>query len=194
MPDLPFSFLRPCPRKNPPVTLSINAGASRHAISPLIYGVAFASKTQASDLNILLNRSGGNTTSTYNWLLDASNTGNDYFFESIPQNVGGSGASIDNFISDTHSAGAQPIVTVPLLDWIAAINGTGHPYKHSFSISKYGPQKAVDQYETDAGNGKKTDGTQITGNDPADAYIASTATDAAGMGAASAHEMGQCVR
>src|SRR5208282_835758 len=45
---------------NAPVSISINASSNRIPISPLIYGVAFASSNQLADLNFTMNRSGGN--------------------------------------------------------------------------------------------------------------------------------------
>ena len=172
--------------QNPAVTIMVDATANLRAISPLIYGAAFASAAPLRDLNMPLNRSGGNRESTYNYQNNATNTAADYFFESIPDSLpagfSGPGASLDSFVSDTRSASAQPILTVPLLDWVAAINGSGHPYKHSFSIAKYGAQKNSDPYETDAGNGKlASNGSQITGNKPTDAYVASSAAYQQGL-------------
>ncbi len=173
--------------QNAAVNITVDATASLRAISPLIYGVAFGSAAQMRDLNLTLNRSGGNGESTYNYLNNATNTAADYYFESIPATLpagfSGPGAALDSFISDTRSALAQPILTVPLLDWVAAVNSpSGHPYKHSFSISKYGAQQALDPYETDAGNGKLSgSGKQITGNNPADAYVPSSAAFQQGL-------------
>ena len=176
-----FAAFAPAPSlaQNPAVTINVDATANLRAINPLIYGVAFASAAQLRDLNLPLNRSGGNRQSTYNYQNNATNTAADYFFESIPDSFpaafSGPGASLDSFISDAHSANAQPIITVPLLDWVAAINGPSHPYKHSYSIAKYGAQQSADPYESDAGNGKRaSNGSQITGSNPADAYVASS--------------------
>jgi len=47
------------PGTNANVTIQLDALANRHAISPLIYGVAFASSSQLLDLNAPLHRSGG---------------------------------------------------------------------------------------------------------------------------------------
>ena len=38
-----------------------------HAIDSRIYGLNFATGAQLTDLRVPLNRSGGNTTYTYNW-------------------------------------------------------------------------------------------------------------------------------
>jgi len=42
------------------VTINVDAAANRHPISPNVYGVAFASAAQLADLNVPMNRSGGN--------------------------------------------------------------------------------------------------------------------------------------
>jgi hypothetical protein len=54
----------------------------RHEISPDIYGLCHADITTLKDLNIRLNRYGGNRSSTYNWRENASNTAKDHYFES----------------------------------------------------------------------------------------------------------------
>src|SRR5580700_6139135 len=59
-------------------TITVDANANRHPISPLIYGVAFGTTAQLTDLNAPLNRSGGNATTRYNWQLNASNHANDW--------------------------------------------------------------------------------------------------------------------
>src|SRR3954468_113692 len=66
------------------VSIGVDAGAGQHAINPNVYGVAFADQATLLDLNVPLNRNGGNLTSRYNWQLDAANHANDYFYESLP--------------------------------------------------------------------------------------------------------------
>ena len=56
---------------NPAVTVSIDVTANRHAINPMIYGVSFGTPADLKALNAPLNRSGGNTTTTYNWRINA---------------------------------------------------------------------------------------------------------------------------
>src|SRR5262245_53800202 len=68
------------PGTNAQVSIAINVSSNRHAISPLIYGVAFASPSQLSDLNSPLNRSGGNAETRNNWFLNAHNRGSDWYF------------------------------------------------------------------------------------------------------------------
>jgi hypothetical protein len=163
------------PSTNANVTVSVDALANGHVISPLIYGVAFASSNQLADLNFRLNRSGGNSETRYNWELNAHNHAADWYFESIaddgPTN---SGASADAFIADSKNGGAQPMITVSMIGWMPIL-ASGRGKLASYSIAKYGPQTGSDwQWFADAGNGVGTNTTTHTGwlittNDPTDA-------------------------
>ena len=75
------------------VTISVDAQRQRQPISPLIYGVAFASASQLRDLNAPLNRSGGNAESRYNWQINAHNRGADWYFESLADDPATPGAA-----------------------------------------------------------------------------------------------------
>src|SRR3954462_14191437 len=71
-------------RAVPAVAVTIDAAAARHAINPLVYGLAFADTAALNDLNAPYNRSGGNAETRYNWQLNASNRASDWYFESLP--------------------------------------------------------------------------------------------------------------
>lgn len=162
------------PGTNAPVTVQVDALADRHAISPLIYGVCFASSNQLKELNAPLNRQGGNSASRYNWTTNGSNHAMDWYFQSLPQSGSGPGGMGDEFIRDTKNGSAQPMLTVPINGWVAKL-GPNSGKLASFSIAKYGPQTGNDwQYMPDAGNGISTNGVEITGNDPTDANLAVT--------------------
>jgi hypothetical protein len=157
-----------------PTLITVDAGANRHLISPLIYGVAFASSEQLQALNATLNRSGGNGATRYNWKLNATNHANDYFFESIGEASTVPGESADTFVAASKAGGAQPMLTVPMLGWVANL-GPSRGKLAGFSVKKYGPQQKTDPYMPDAGNGLKPDGkTEITGSDPNDANTPAT--------------------
>jgi hypothetical protein len=161
--------------QNPAVTVTIDANASRHAISPLIYGVAFASQADLVALNAPLNRSGGNNMSTYSYANNAQNLDADWYFESYPQGSAVQGAEADSFVALTQAAGAQPMLTVPMIGWVAKL-GPNQSILPSFSVAKYGAQCSTDPYDSDAGDGLETNcSTPITGNDPNDAYIPDSA-------------------
>jgi PKD repeat protein len=158
--------------QNAAVTVNVDANANRHAISPLIYGVAYGSTAQLNDLNSPLNRYGGNNASRYNWQLNADNRDFDWYFESIADTSAVAGERGDTFISQSKAASAQPMLTLPMLDWVAKI-GANRGKLASFSQAKYGAQTGNDaQWYPDAGNGVlRSTGQNIAGNDPNDANV-----------------------
>lgn len=163
------------------VAVKVDALAGRHPISPLIYGVAFASSNQLADLNSPLNRSGGNAMTRYNWQTNGSNHANDWYFESLPEAGSGPGALADDFIRRSKNGNAQPMLTVPIIGWVAKL-GPNSGKLASYSIAKYGAQTGNDwQWMPDAGNGiLASTGVVITNNDPTDANIAVTTNFQAG--------------
>ena len=153
------------------VVIQVDAAANRHPISPLIYGTAFATTAQLLDLNSPLNRSGGNTTTRYNWQQNAANHANDFYFESLAEASSTPGESNDTFFQASRDGNAQPMITIPIVDWIAKV-GPNRGKLASFSIIKYGAQTGNDaMYFPDAGNGIRTNGTNVTGNDPNDSNV-----------------------
>jgi len=156
-----------------PVTITVNAQLNRHAISPQIYGTAFATASQLQDLNFTMNRSGGNSETSYNWQLNAHNHAADWYFESIDDGSAAPAASADSFVSSSKSGGAQAMITIPMIGWAPKL-GPGRGKLASYSIAKYGPQTGSDSsWMPDAGNGiSSTNGNKpITWNDPNDANI-----------------------
>jgi hypothetical protein len=163
----------PPPVTNAPVWIAIDAGLNRHPISPLIYGVAFASSNQVSDLNVSLNRSGGNSETRYNWQLNAHNHAADWYFESIADSPATPAAASDDFVANSKAGGAEPMLTIPMIGWVPKL-AANRGKLASYSIAKYGPQTGNDsQWFPDAGNGvSSTNGnTPIAWNDPTDANI-----------------------
>ena len=157
--------------QNPAVTVTVDANANRRTINPLICGVAHADTATLADLNSPLNRCGGNNTSRYNWELNADNRGSDWYFESLAYSSATPGEVGDTFVGASKSAGAKPMLTVPMLGWVANL-GYGRQRLSSFSIARYGAQTGSDwQWFPDAGNGIAADGTVIAGNDPLDANV-----------------------
>jgi len=157
--------------QNAPASVSVDANAGRHPISPNIYGFAYGAKSDLAATNFTMNRSGGNGTSTYNWQINAANHASDWYFESIldpPETPGYDG---DSFITQTRIAnvGAQPLLTIPMINYLAKL-GPGGAMLWSYSIAKYGLQTGSDPYQPDAGDGiSAATGKAITGNNPLDA-------------------------
>jgi len=158
------------------ITINIDAAANRHVIRPEVYGVAYADTATLNDLNVTLNRQGGNPTTRYNWQQNVDNRAADFYFESIPYPSSVAGELGDTFITNARAAGAQPMLTIPLIGWVAKA-GPNRSKLSSFSIAKYGPQTGNDwQYFPDAGNGIRLTGEYITGNDFQDASVLTDST------------------
>jgi PKD repeat protein len=163
--------------QNAPITVSVDANTNRHAISPYVYGVAYGDATTLPDLNAPLNRLGGNNTSRYNWQINGDNRDADWYFESIGDSSAVAGERGDTFFSISKAAGAQALITIPMIDWLAKL-GPNRSKLASFSVQKYGAQTGGDwQWFPDAGNGvSAATGQDITGNDPNDANIPNNST------------------
>jgi hypothetical protein len=164
---------------NASVAIFVNVASNRVPISPLIYGVAFATNaTLLADLNAPLHRYGGNATTRYNWQLNATSHAADWYFESIADanTAGGDG---DDFIQESKSGGAQPMLTIPIIGWVAKL-GANRASLASYSTNKYGVQTGADPWWPAAGNGVSPNGVNITTNDPTDANLAVTTNFQAG--------------
>jgi len=160
-----------------PVAVTVDPGADRHPVSPLIYGVNFGSAAQAARLHWPVRRWGGNATTRYSWQDDISNRASDWFFYNIEEanaNPGAlpDGSAADVFIDETRTAGGEPLMTVPTIGWTPK----DRIRRWGFSVAKYGAQQQTECTVTgnaswcqpDAGNGLHTNGAPITGNDPHD--------------------------
>ena len=152
------------------VNVTLDVLNNRHGISPYVYGGAYPKDAPTiTDSGLTVVRWGGNATSTYNWQLFTNNAAADWYFEDFAYTEIGDADSIQ-YIKDVKAAGSKPLITMPMLPWVAKSaegGGNGH---WSFSVTKYGSQCGVDPYNTDAGNGLKSDcSTPLTAN-PNDAY------------------------
>ena len=162
--------------QNPAVAVNVDAALDRKPINPKIYGIAYGTTAALADLNAPLNRYGGNNTTRYNWQQNADNRGQDWYFESIGDSSAVAGERGDTFISSTRAGGAEPMITIPMIDWVAKV-GANRTKLASFSQSKYGAQTGNDwQWFADAGNGVlKSTNQNVSGNDPNDANVPNSA-------------------
>lgn len=164
-----------------PLTLAVDPNADRHAISPLIYGVSGNDSPWAGQPPYTVNRWGGNAVTRYNWKIDVSNRGMDWFFMNIANDTNVSqlpdNSTADRFIDISRAAGSEPLMTMPTIGWAPFDRNT----RWGFSVAGYGPQQWTECSYTgypswchlDAGNGVKPDGvTPVTGNNPLDTSIA----------------------
>src|SRR6185295_1824425 len=171
MKSLVLALILAAPLAAQTINIPIDAAADRHRISPNVYGLNFATGAQLTDLHVTLNRSGGNTMTRYNWQQNCANHANDWYYESLEHGPAVAGGEADDFVQETKGAGAEPMITIPTIGWVAKM-GPNRQRLSSFSIAKYGAQQSNDwEWFPDAGNGKKSNGTLITGNDPNDASV-----------------------
>jgi hypothetical protein len=156
-------------------TLSVDAGAGQHAINPNIYGIAnyslnvpFAQEIQVPNI-----RWGGDGTTRYNWQVDSSNSGFDWYF------MGGNGettpvpsASVDLMINTYKPAAA--LITIPIIPYVNSMSA----WTCSFPTSVYGAQQSTNPYVhpngENCGNSITTAGVQLVDNDILANHIANT--------------------
>jgi hypothetical protein len=175
---LTAALLAASPASAADVNVSVDPAADRRAVSPLVFGVNFASGATLSRMRYTANRWGGNATTRYSWVDDTSNRAADWFFFNIPEDNANpgqlpDGSAADRFVDDTRAAGAEPLLTVPLIGWTPK----DRVKRWGYSVAKYGPQLQTEctatggayWCEPDAGNGRRDPGgAWISGNDPAD--------------------------
>ena len=154
-------------------TLTINTNEGRHPISPEIYGMNFPNTALARELQLPVARWGGNATTRYNWQIDVSNRAHDWYYENIANDVANLstlpyGTSSDRFVADNQQANSETLMTIPMIGWTPKSRNKDC----GFSVAKYGSQQSTDQWAPDCGNGIRSNGSKITGNDPADTSIA----------------------
>jgi len=149
-------------------TLTVDAAGNPKPINPDIYGIAsygldsgFAKEIQVPNV-----RWGGDATTRYNWEVDSSNAGFDWYF------MGGNGqvtpvpsASADLMINTYKAASnAHALLTIPIIPYV---NKTA-AWNCSFPVSVYGPQQSTNPYVhpngDNCGNSLTTSGAQLTDN------------------------------
>ncbi len=118
------------------LTLSVHTSSGVRAISPLIYGVTPLDGNCAvpAAARFTLCRLGNNRWSSYDWENNASNAGgnaSDACFVNDGELGGGdtAGAAVSDVVAQAQTAGAATLVTLPLLDYVAADKpgGVGDP-------------------------------------------------------------------
>jgi hypothetical protein len=124
------SSARPSSTTRPSNTAQVNVEVNTTpdgTISPLIYGVAVktweepwvdAAHLQTMGATVL--RWGGNQTSRFNWEINATNSGSDWYFANASLEAGASpGATGDAFVQLAQAAGAEPLISIPALGYVA---------------------------------------------------------------------------
>lgn len=124
--------------------LSVDVNASRHAISPYVYGINYT-QNLIPEIHPGIIRWGGDATSEYNWQTGVTNSGSDWYFMDC---CSPAGQTFEQFFAVNHAAGVATLGTIPILGWVADSGSAC-----AFSIQKYGPQQCVNPYASDCGNG-----------------------------------------
>ncbi len=124
-------------------------------INPLIYGFGtwLRENREAQGLWNLKPSSyrwGGNTSSRFNYQVNAWNAGNDWFFHNYS---GEKPKVINSFMAENLKYNAASLITLPMLPWIAK-DGTSYSYPKALF-------PAQQRYDADAGNGIRSDGQKL---------------------------------
>jgi hypothetical protein len=147
----------------PAPVLTVDASANRHPISDDIYGMNFADGTLAKELRVPVDRWGGDATSRYNWQVDASNAGFDWFFMAGgDQTTAVPGKGADDFVQKDRTAGARSLLTIPIIPYL----NSKVSWDCSYPKAMFSPQQAYNPYVhpngDDCGNSVLvSDGTSI---------------------------------
>ena len=163
----------PLARAQTPVVVSIDAQADKRPISPFIYGASWMKAENIAELNFTMNRAGGEVESNYNWRDNAHNICKNWYWISMSTHSRPepAAATHDHITATRTAPQGEAAITVPMQKWVPKL-GPNRSSTWSFSIAKYGAQTGHEPYGSpDAGNGIRPDGTNITGNDPNDAYF-----------------------
>ena len=153
----------------------VDLQSNRMPINPNIYGIANygLDTTFAAEIAVPNVRWGGDGTTQYNWQVDSSNAGFDWYFTGGDGSANPTaGASVDQMIATYKAAGARSLITIPIIPYV----NKGAPWNCSFPVSVYGPQQSVNPYvhpnNGDCGNSIAADhnsngpaGTQLVDND-----------------------------
>jgi Glycoside hydrolase family 44 len=146
--------------------LSIDAGADHHPIDPAIYGMAYPDPALAKEIQLPMNRWGGDATTRYNWRIDRTNVGFDWYFMAGGDGPVAPSGGPDKLIAFAHSCDGNVLLTVPIIDYIDKATN----WDSSFPVSLFGRQQSVNPYvhptidgqRTDAGNSISASGKQLT--------------------------------
>jgi hypothetical protein len=157
------------------VSVAVDPTQDAHVISPLIYGMNFATDAQIAAGKIPLSRWGGNSTTRYNYQIDVHNTAADWYFENIANCAGSTpcppsnpqdGSSANAFFAQARKDGITVLFTVPTIGFTPkAPPKYSHPYDCGCPKTANANQDSYDQYDTNCGNGKSS-GNWITCPDP----------------------------
>ena len=115
-----------------PIALSVNTAQPLGAINPNIYGMASSTPEMIRQLHLTLWRWGGNPNTRYNWEKgNCWNAARDWYFRNgngssnAPADRQPSGVA-DRAIANGKSAGADALITIPTVGWVARDDNNGN--------------------------------------------------------------------
>jgi hypothetical protein len=144
--------------------ITVYAQAAQHPISPYIYGMAeygvARALQQSAHLSVL--RWGGDGATRYNWQVDSSNAGFDWYF------MGGNGnanptpsGGPDALVLADQATKSATLLTIPIIPYI----NSSAAWSCSFPVQTYGAQQSTNPYVfpngNTCGNSIATNGTQL---------------------------------
>jgi hypothetical protein len=162
------------------ITVAVDPTADVHPISPLVYGLNYAGAAEV-DAGVTLTRWGGNSTSRYNWQIDVTNTGADWYFENVagcwddahgwcstPPSDPKAESGANAFLEAAAGKGMTAFFTIPALGYVAkAPPAYAHPLPCGCPRSANPDQQSFDPWDADCGNGKAPNGQPVSCPDPA---------------------------
>lgn len=103
------------------VLVSVDVLATAQPISPLIYGISDSggARPYFKDMGVSVVRWGGNARTRYNWEINASNAAADWEFRNLEKGNTTPGSAAVGFHRLNSAAGAQSLIAVPLIGWVA---------------------------------------------------------------------------
>lgn len=161
----------------PTVQVTVDSAQPRRTLSPGIFGLNFedSPSDNYSEIDVPIKRWGGNQMTRYNWQLNTTNRGGDWYFLNVPYDDEGPSklpeeSLSDRFIQNSIDTDTDVLLQIPTIGWTPKSREIGW----SFSVEKYGEQQGnecdwgEEWCRADAGNGKDGDGEYLNGNDPED--------------------------
>jgi hypothetical protein len=149
-----------------PVSLLVDCRTLATKISPFIFGVAGGGDQPPRPWQVgaAAERWGGNATTRYNWELNTTNSGQDWFFENHAS------SPYTQFLSDDAAHGLASALTIPIVGWVAKDTTS-----YAFPVSVFGSQAKTDPWRPDAGNGLASSGRKLDAGSPTRTSVAASA-------------------
>ncbi len=148
-------------------------GPGGHAISADIYGINFVPAKLGRQIDVPVDRWGGDSAETYNWLIGADNSGADWYFEDIsdcwtatyPYCSGQRTNNLRAYVQQIEldrSLGATTLLQLPMAGGVAKFAPVAQPLPCAYPRSVYPHQDAFDPYDPNCGDGLDQ-GKRLTG-------------------------------